>query len=798
MAVFQALVQSAPAWIPGEGFEASGNLLDRQGRPTIPQPSGPNDHYPDDWAGRIISIIGERDSFNAGDLLDSNRRVVSVTFTDSAEEEAARGHRLKMVGRSLAPVTFEDRYGASATDIITRYGSVEAAEEAEARIGEYHTNEDGKKRLDPAGLEFLDRARTARKVLKTILVHTGAGLYEVGPGKTYSTWNSAAGQLWTDQGSATFTSTQIVRGFADSYNEDVTFNASLNPDEKKGYQLVAEGDPNDSRSNIVVTSTSNYCFFTSCDSLTVRHLKCTPLAGDWAIYAATTYRCEVRDIIVSGSTQFNVYVLGGNYAMIEDSDLSGTSDGIFVNANVMAVIRNNTIKKSGAKAEQGINGSANLIIEGNTISGYLDGIYHQSQFANAYIRLAHNTIYNCTDAIDVQSCTQVELFNNAFDTISAYILRVTAFYDEGIEDCFMGRVILRDNIVKAGYTAFAYNGSTTKTYAEFAALDRVDADGDLIDTDPLLTDPANDDFSYQAGSPCIKSGHGSGVLYGINGVAFDANTPDRGAYSTGVAPPLVAPNPPSITATDQGNQSDVQVDIVADDPADVSTIYYQLRPTGTLQTWGTTVTGSGSKTLTGLSVAPWVIYAVAERGVCKSGPSNLEFIDVAAADQYLAMRNALYEWVKGVVGNPKVTWRETNAPQQVRPYVSLKLNPTVPVGRDYHTGADSSGIETVVGNREFVFGIQIHGKPSPEDKTASMSILERIRSSLEKRSIQATLTAAGLEFVTVEGFGDLAGIGGTEYQAMAFMDIRFRTEYQDTDDVGYVGTVETPVGTYDE
>jgi len=255
------------------------------------------------------------------------------------------------------------------------------------------------------------------------------------------------------------------------------------------------------------------------------------------------------------------------------------------------------------------------------------------------------------------------------------------------------------------------------------------------------------------------------------------------------------PVAPQITATDLLNQSDVRVDIVADNPADVSTIFYQTVPGGILQTWGTTVTGSGSETITGLLVKPYVIYVVVERGGSNSDPSNLVFLTIQAADQYTAMRTTLYEWVKGVVGNPTVVWREPNAPQPARQYVSIHMGPTTVVGHDYHGGADDNGVSTVTGDREFVFSIQIHGKPSNEDGSASISILERLRSSLEKRSIQSSLSAGGVAFVAIEGRGDLAGIGGTQWEARVFMDIRFRTAYQDADDVGYIATVTDPVGT---
>jgi hypothetical protein len=66
--------------------------------------------------------------------------------------------------------------------------------------------------------------------------------------------------------------------------------------------------------------------------------------------------------------------------------------------------------------------------------------------------------------------------------------------------------------------------------------DGVSPDAHSIDSDPLLTDPAADDFSLQAASPCRHRGSGAGVVTGINGVAFDPYHCDIGAWSSGIGP----------------------------------------------------------------------------------------------------------------------------------------------------------------------------------------------------------------------------------------------------------------------
>jgi len=52
-----------------------------------------------------------------------------------------------------------------------------------------------------------------------------------------------------------------------------------------------------------------------------------------------------------------------------------------------------------------------------------------------------------------------------------------------------------------------------------------------INSDPLLTDPANGDFTLQAGSPCINAGTDVGLTQDYEGNSVpDGNAPDIGVY----------------------------------------------------------------------------------------------------------------------------------------------------------------------------------------------------------------------------------------------------------------------------
>ena len=752
----------------------------------------------------------------------------------------------------------------------------------------------------------------------TVELEGGLGNWTDGSGvDVYDAWDTIAvpwAQFWTDQGSTLMTSTNYVRFFTGAWAENVAPNTGFNADETKGYKAVFEGDPNAARADVNITGAGGSVTLNiGHDSAVTRHMRISGVATSRSIVQSSLCpSMQLIDIDVDNSSAG-----GGNgfrnqslKTLITDCTFipKDTEYGIYGSFNAEMVVRRcifNTVTPGSSIGIRTLGANAARVevescIFDSLLSGLLQGTAGSLTFS---ARVSNCTFYKCTTGFTGTDSWQFDIINNIFLECGTNI-SMGAPYDEATSGRLAGPTLSRNNIFYGQTVGHFFNGTTTVDVATWAAYDRVDSDEELI-VDPELVDPANGDFTPDTGSPCINSGHGSGVPYDVNGDAFDPNNPDIGAVSTGVVPPPVAPGAPSwaantsgieatdaetdgeidltwleatpdpsgdvgyivnrrtnagpgawveqfrtvalfatvanntngtaydfqveaytriatentqtpidtdtatasaviaapdapvITATDQENQSDVEVDIVAGDPADVSTIYYQIVPGGALLTWGNTVTGSDSETLTGLLVAPYVIYAIAEAGGVASDPSNLVFLTIQAADQYTSIRTALREWVKGVVGNPTVIWREPNAPQPARQYVSIKMDFTTPAGRDYHSNADTDGIETVVGDREFIFSIQVHGKPSNEDGSASISILERIRSSLEKRSTQATLTAAGLAFVREEGFGDLAGIGGTEFEARGFVDIRFRTQYSDTDDVGYIGTVEDPAGTFE-
>jgi hypothetical protein len=487
---------------------------------------------------------------------------VTLELTD--EELAlvrSSGLRVAEDGRSLAAVTFDDRWGAVAKTLRDNLADPEAAER-------------GDEEMDLEARRFAELSALAKQMLPKVEVHTGAGLYEVGPGKTYSTIQSALDQLWTDQGSAAFTATQIIRVFASTYDENVTPNASLNPDEQGGFQLVIEGDPADDRDNIIIQPTSgNDSLYVNCDSAVIRHLTFTSAV---AIYGPRSYTgntwLEVTDCVVALTTAANSAGINPRgRAYIADCDVSIQSQGsaamgIYSYAATILVRRCKVTGNGGSAS--GITGRMGHVVESCIVSGFMTGFgdYQTSPGIGPH-QIRNCVVYNCSYGLShVNSWhATLDVVNTIFHSCTNVFVVRTAMPEWSGADV-IGDVARLLNCCFYNYTTFAEQdgGAGDKTYAEFIALNRVEAAGNLDATDPRLTAPGSGDFSLAADSPCRNAGHGSGVTTGRNGAALDAAHPDIGAWSSGT---VAAPARPSASLAAVSGSS-ITVDLQGDADAE--------------------------------------------------------------------------------------------------------------------------------------------------------------------------------------------------------------------------------------
>jgi hypothetical protein len=359
----------------------------------------------------------------------------------------------------------------------------------------------------------------------------------------FDAWGSIQGaldQLWTDQDVATFTASQYIRVFAGTYDENVVPNAALDPNEANGFLLIIEGDPTDSRANIRLEPTTGKGIYVNCDYALIRHMhvhtqeSSASAHGIQSDTGAAALRVEDCEVQTTTSAQC---VSGRQGVQILDSVLaSATGIGAYVNFSYGSFVKRCSITTAG----QGMYfGRGGLTVESVVFSGCAIGIWLLSLYQRT-LDVRECSFYGCAVGVDLSTAEptdiEVVLINNIFkDCVTNLEMPATNVWPEETATRLGPFFLLRNNCFH-GYTNFVTDGVTPKTYAQFAAFDRVDSSGNKDATDPLLTNPGSGDFSLQSNSPCRHAGIGAGVVKDVNGDPFDPYHPDIGAVSTGIGP----------------------------------------------------------------------------------------------------------------------------------------------------------------------------------------------------------------------------------------------------------------------
>lgn len=348
---------------------------------------------------------------------------------------------------------------------------------------------------------------------------------------SWSTPQAAADQLDTDQGGTLFADTQYLRGFAGTFGA-VAPNAALNPDFDKGKVLVIEGDPADARANIILTAagSTHTVLAANAGGLVIRHLKITNTGTGRAVWVSTGYAtCVVLDCYIESAANGAVY--SASTMQIENSEIKYTGTTTAVVAVDALDIRGCQIDANNATA---VTSRYAISIEGSEIHNANIVVHAPASYgAHTPLRIANCTCYDASlAAITLRGgpTQRVIVTNTIFkDITTVWNVIFTGCFPCESGGCFGPQITERNNAYH-GYTRYASDGTTHLTAAEWAALDRVDAEGIILE-DPLLIDPASGNFGLQATSPCRRAGRGSEVLADYRGVPFDAHYPDIGAWS---------------------------------------------------------------------------------------------------------------------------------------------------------------------------------------------------------------------------------------------------------------------------
>lgn len=148
---------------------------------------------------------------------------------------------------------------------------------------------------------------------------------------------------------------------------------------------------------------------------------------------------------------------------------------------------------------------------------------------------------------------------------------------------------------------------------------------------------------------------------------------------------------------------------------------------------------------------------------------------------YATVKTNLYNWAISVlpVGMPVIFW-EPNAPRPNVPYATLFLSSILAVGQDWASNeSDSAGLINMQGDRQFTLSFQVYGGTDP------LTVLENVRSSLQKQTILDTLRTNGIVFFQSLNIEDITDLIDSQWERRASLDILFGIGQNYTDNPGY-------------
>lgn len=152
---------------------------------------------------------------------------------------------------------------------------------------------------------------------------------------------------------------------------------------------------------------------------------------------------------------------------------------------------------------------------------------------------------------------------------------------------------------------------------------------------------------------------------------------------------------------------------------------------------------------------------------------------------FAIVKDSLYSWAVSVVpiGMPVIYW-QPNAPRPTVPYVTLFLSTINAVNQDWTSfDVDVNGVAAMKGDRQFILQVQAYGNDP-------LTVLENVRTSLQKESVLDTLRGNGIVFYQSIAINDITDLVDSEFERRAQLDISFAIGQVYDDILGYFDTME--------
>jgi hypothetical protein len=152
---------------------------------------------------------------------------------------------------------------------------------------------------------------------------------------------------------------------------------------------------------------------------------------------------------------------------------------------------------------------------------------------------------------------------------------------------------------------------------------------------------------------------------------------------------------------------------------------------------------------------------------------------------FTVVKASLHGWITSILPlNMPVIFYHPNAPRPKHPYVTLYISTVVSVGQDWSANtAHDDGTVDMKGDRQFTLQIQAYGGDP-------LTLLENVRTSLQKQSVLDILRANGIAFYEALSIEDLTDLVDSEFEKRAQLEVLMGMGQIYIDDPQYFNIVE--------
>jgi hypothetical protein len=148
----------------------------------------------------------------------------------------------------------------------------------------------------------------------------------------------------------------------------------------------------------------------------------------------------------------------------------------------------------------------------------------------------------------------------------------------------------------------------------------------------------------------------------------------------------------------------------------------------------------------------------------------------------MSLTTDIYDLIQPILTGTLI-WADQNAPRPVIPYSMMKIMSVREVNKAHYSNVDNSGIQSVLGDREFTLNIQNFGLDAPFF----------VQAFLDKLRLTTNIDKFMAKKITAFDFGAVADISflqdATAIEKRASVDIFMRYKSTLTDNVGAITTV---------